>query len=113
MGDFGAQTQYYQTLHQKGLIGGYLSRVHSSVKEFYEKVPVMSALMRLSEGQPLQPEQIDLALGSADDFLRRSNLGYVVWRKQAANPELRAFATRLFGLTTVQEADGYELLVPR
>ena len=113
IGNFGAQAQYYQTFHGKGLLGGYLSRVDSSAKQFYRRLPVMSALMQLSEGRALEPGQTERALMDADDFLRRSNLGYVIWRTQIASPELRTFATQILGLTKIAEADGYELLVPR
>jgi hypothetical protein len=113
IGNFGPQAQYYQTFHGKGLIGGYLSRVDSSSKQFYRRVPVMSALMRLSEGKALEPGQYEAAARNADAFVERSRLGYVVWRNESVTPELRAFAVNIFGLTKVMEADGYELYVPR
>jgi hypothetical protein len=113
MGNFGPQAQYYQTFHGKGLIGGYLSRVDSSSKQYYRRLPVMSALMQLSEGKTLEPWQFEMAMKNADSFLQRSKLGYVVWRNQSITPELRAFAISVFGLTKVMEADGYELYAPR
>jgi len=112
-GNFGAQTQYYQTFHGKGLIGGYLSRVDESEKAFYSRLPTMSALMELSEGRPLQPGKLNQAVEGADEFIRSANVGYVVWRTERVSRELRDFATTVFGLTKVTEADGYELYVPR
>jgi hypothetical protein len=113
MGNFGPQAQYYQTLHGKRLIGGYLSRVDSSSKLFYRRQPVMSALMQLSEGKPLEAWQFEAAAKNADAFLTRSSLGYVVWRNEAVTPDLRAFAISVLRLTKVMEADGYELYAPR
>ena len=113
IGNFGPQAQYYQTFHGKALLGGYLSRVDSSSKQYHRRLPVMSALMHLSEGKPLEPRQIEAAEKNANAFLQRTNLGYVVWRNDAITPELRAFATSVLGLTRVMEADGYELYVPR
>jgi hypothetical protein len=113
IGNFGPQAQYYQTFHEKRLIGGYLSRVDSSSKLYYRRLPVMSALMQLSEGKPLEPWQFQAAAKNADAFIERSRLGYVVWRNEVITPELRAFAIRVFGLTKVMEADGYELYAPR
>jgi hypothetical protein len=113
LGNFGPQAQYYQTFHGKRLIGGYLSRVDSSSKQYYRRMPVMSALMQLSEGKSLEPWQFQAAAKNADAFLERSRLGYVVWRNEVVTPELRAFAIRVFRLTKVMEADGYEVYAPR
>jgi hypothetical protein len=40
-------------------------------------------------------------------------LGYVVVSRARVTDDLRDFATVLFGLTKVADADGYELYVPR
>ena len=112
IGNFGPQAQYYQTFHGKGLIGGYLSRVDTSSKQYYRRLPVMSALMQLSEGKPLEPWQVERATQEADSFLQRSRIGYVVWRNSVITPELRAFAIHVLGLIKVTEADGYELWAP-
>ena len=113
IGNFGPQAQYYQTFHHKGLIGGYLSRVDPSSKQFYRRLPMMSALMQLSEGRQLEAWQVELAKRNADNFLQRSRIGYVVWRNSAISPELRTFAIDVLRLTKVAEADGYELYAPR
>lgn len=113
IGNFGPQEQYYQTFHGKRLLGGYLSRVDSSSKQHYQRLPIMSALLQLSEGRTLEPRLHEMAMKNADAFLQRSKLGYVVWRNETITAELRAFAISVFGLTKVMEADGYELYVPR
>ena len=113
IGNFGPQAQYYQTFHGKGLIGGYLSRVESSSKQYYRRLPVTSALMQLSEGKSLEPWQFRAAAKNAEAFLERSSLGYVVWQTGTITPELRAFAIGVLDLIKVMEADGYELYVPR
>lgn len=113
IGNFGPQAQYFQTFHGKGLIGGYLSRVDSSSKQIYGRLPVMSALMQLSEGRSLENWQIQAAAKNAGVFLERSRLGYVVWRTGTITPELRTFAISTLGLIKVMEADGYELYAPR
>jgi hypothetical protein len=111
-GDFSAASQYYQTLHGKRLIGGYLSRVSSSRKADYRRAAVRGALMTLSERRPLTAEQDRRARAGARDFLRSSNLGYVVLETRRINPELKAFAISLFDLVKIQDAAGYELYVP-
>jgi len=69
--------------------------------------------MELSEGRTLQPEEYRRALEAGDDFIRQTEVGYVVWRRDRASQELRDFASASLGLRKVAEVDGYELLVPR
>jgi hypothetical protein len=113
MGNFSAATQFYQTMHGKGLIGGYLSRVSDQRKSAYRRVPVMHALLEVSEGRKLSRREIDAAIATVDDFARRTNLGYVVMNTAWVTDDVRDFAVILFGLTKVAEADGFELYVPR
>jgi hypothetical protein len=109
IGDFNAGTQYFQTFHGKGLIGGYLSRVAPSIKSRYRRLPVTSALIDVSEGRKLSVGQIDRAIAAADDFVRATHLGYVVVDSNRVTADLRDFATALLGLTKIAESDGYEL----
>lgn len=113
LGDFNASTQFRQTLHGKGLIGGYLSRVSARRKDVYRAMPVMSALLDLGEGRKLQPRQLERALAGAGNFVERTNLGYVVMDTSRVTADLRDFAIIVFNLEKVREADGYELYVPR
>jgi hypothetical protein len=109
IGDFSAGTQFRQTFHGKGLIGGYLSRVAPSIKSRYRRMPVTSALFDISEGQKLTVGQIDRAIAGADDFVRATHLGYVVIDTSRVSADLRDFATALLGLKKIAESDGYEL----
>lgn len=113
MGDFSARSQFNQTHHGKGLIGGYLSRVPPSTKACYRRLPVTSALIEISEGNKLTRGQLMRALDDADGFIRATNLGYVVMDTGRVSDDLREFARVLLGLTKVSEANGYELWIPR
>ena len=93
LGNFSAQAQFNQTFHGKGLIGGYLSRVPPSTKARYRQMPVTSALIDVSEGRKLTRGQLDRAIAGADDFLRATNLGYVVMDRARVSADLRDFAT--------------------
>ena len=112
MGDFSAASQFYQTQHGKDLVGGYLSRVTTKCKDFYRRIPVTRALMTLSEHRTLRPGVAELAAQSADDFVARSQLGYVVVDVARVTPQLREFAIDTLHLKKIGEADGYELFVP-
>lgn len=113
IGDFAPSTQFYQTYHGKGLLGGYLSRVSRSTRSFYRRAPVISSLIEISEGRKLSPSHITRAMGLADDFMRNAKVGYVVMHTDRTSADLRDFATTLLGLKKIAEADGYELYVPK
>lgn len=113
LGDFTARTQYFQTTHGKAIVGGYLSRVSPRRRRMVRQTPVLNAFVTLSERQPLTPEQDAAARGRADEFLRRTRLGYVVVDHSRATPALVEYATSLLGLTPIAEEGPLALYVPR
>ena len=112
MGHYSAASQFYQTAHGKGLVGGYLSRVSSSTKDFYQSLPTAHALLTLSEGRPLTAAEYSVAVDMAEDFLRTAQLGYVVIDSARVSPELRRFAVQALRLTPMMQAEGLELWAP-
>lgn len=113
LGNFNASSQYFQTLHGKRLIGGYLSRVSERTKEYHRRQPVLSALMLLSEGLPLTDAQRARAMSVAPSFMRTADVGYVVMDRTQVKPELLAFAIELFHLEKADASGAFELYVPR
>ncbi len=113
LGNFDPLTQYYQTLHRKRLVGGYLSRLTTQQKAFHLNMPVLHALITLSEGRTLEPDVEQRARASRDRFLERANLGYVIVDDRQASPALRAFAIDLLQLEHVMSADGLTLYTLR
>jgi hypothetical protein len=112
IGDFSAAAQFYQTAHGKPLIGGYQSRVSEREKTAILESPVLAALYRLSENQPLDPGLRDRAMADGRAFLLRSCLGYVVFTERASK-ELRRFAIDVLDLVPVAGGAGRDLYVPR
>jgi hypothetical protein len=113
LGDFSAYSQYCQTAHGKRLVGGAVSRVSQQRKHLYQRVPTLDALMTLSEGRPLLPEQERRAEATIDRFLTRAHLGYVVIHRSSTSPALRDYAMRLFELRKIAEDGDVELYAPR
>jgi hypothetical protein len=100
-GKFTARYQYFQTLHGKRLIGGYLSRISRKRVTELRSQPTLDALILLSEGQTLSPEQDGLIRGRAERFLTRSDLGYVVIDHTQAPPALVEFVTSAWRLEEI------------
>jgi hypothetical protein len=104
-GAYSAKNQYFQTVHEKAMIGGYLSRLPDDAMPHYRRHPLIRVLLRLSEGRELEPGMEEAALASAPEFVHSSHLGYVVIDTGMCSPELVAFAKRALPLAFVA-ADG-------
>jgi hypothetical protein len=113
IGNFDPASQFYQTMHHKEIIGGYLSRVSQSDRDEYLAIPMIKALTVLSENRPLSPSEESAARESAHAFVAESRIGYVVIDDRTASPGLRAFALSALALVRVDEGAGFELFVPR
>lgn len=112
MSSFGnttAAAQFYQTFHEKQIIGGYISRLPQREVAEYRRMRVTRALMDLSEGGTLSDERRANVVARARDLLRQWNLGYVVVETDRATEELVAFAKDAFGLTLVGTDGPYQL----
>jgi hypothetical protein len=108
-GDFSAAYQYFQTAHEKPLVGGYVSRLPQRGMARYRRNRVLRVLLRLSEGRAVEPPLMAAALTEAPDVLRRLQIGWIVVDSSRSAPELREFALRAFQLTPIFSEGGYEL----
>ncbi len=108
-GNYSSSSQFYQTFHEKRLVGGYISRLPNRSIERYRRNSTLRVLLRLSEGTPVEPELYERALNDADRNLRRLQIGYVVVDARRSSPELIAFAQRALKTTLVTQEGGLDL----
>jgi hypothetical protein len=94
-------SQYQQTVHGKPLAGGYLSRLPPGAIKRYQRMPLMSVLLELSEGQPVDPERLDEAVARARDRRKELNIGWIVVDSSRATPELLALCNRAFDMQRI------------
>jgi hypothetical protein len=104
-GNTSALYQYFQTAHEKPMVGGYVSRLPSGAADRYRAFAVTSALIDLSEGRSLSPERRAEAVRIAHSPPFRLQIGWVIVDTRTASPELEQFAIDAFDLTYV-ERDG-------
>ena len=52
---------FYATVHEHPLVGGYIGRMPTDAVDRYAKTSIASALLQLSDGQPLSPPDADAA----------------------------------------------------
>ena len=111
-GNFTARSQFFQTMHQKPLAGGYLSRISQKRIADARRDPMVNALMTLSEGGILDPA-LDAELARLGPSLAsRARIGFVVIDRNRASAALRDFAIRAFGLQQVETDGTFELYRP-
>jgi len=112
VGNFTARSQYFQTMHGKPLIGGYLSRVDPESKSEVRRIDMIDALIVLSEGGSISPERDAALVASGPMFVHDANLGFVIVDRLRSSPALIDFATRALRLQ-LDEVDGnFELFEP-
>ena len=100
-GNSTSTAQYFQTVHEKPILGGYISRLPANDVAEYLRRQVTSALIDLSEGRSLTPERRAAVIRRAHDIRSSLNIGYVVANTSRASPELIQFARDAFDLTPV------------
>ena len=112
LGNFTAHSQFFQTVHGKRIVGGYLSRTTPQRRASYLDDPVLGPLVDLSEGRPVSRDRWEAARAAAPAFTRNIGLGYVVINRRRASPDLTRFATEVLQLTAVQSDGDRTLYVP-
>jgi hypothetical protein len=112
-GDFTARSQFYQTVHGKRLIGGYLSRVSKRRVSDIRRDPMQDALIWLSEGRDLDHSRWEALVAAGPTFAERARLGFVVIDRRRTTRPLRNFATTAFDLQLIDSDGDFDLYVPR
>jgi hypothetical protein len=108
-GNASAEYQFHQTVHEKPLVGGYISRLPIGEVERYRRFPVMSALMDLSEGRGLTPERRREVIQVAHSREGRLRIGWVVVDSRSASADLEEFAVDAFDLQLVATEGPWKL----
>jgi hypothetical protein len=108
-GNFSASTQFFQTFHEKRLIGGYLSRLPYRGVDNYRRLQRLSVLLDLSARRPVSLERMERAIERAHIYPPRLDVGYVVVHTGWVSPQLVAFARAAFDLEYVTSEHGQDL----
>jgi hypothetical protein len=103
-GSFDDRVLFYQTIHGRRLVGGFVARLPQAVTTAYEDDPLLSGLLRLSEregavGAARQPPDRQLAA----ERLREIGIAFVVLNRRTASPSLAGYVERVLPLTRIAE----------
>jgi hypothetical protein len=113
VGDFTARSQFYQTFHEKPLVGGYLSRVSKRRIDAMRSNQMVYALIVLSEGGVLPEETRARLIDLGPVWTERSKIGFVVIDRARTSQPLRDFAIGALRLEHVDTDGDLELYRPR
>jgi len=112
-GNFNPASQVFQTVHEKSILGGYLSRVPPPTRTFHLDMPMLASLAELSEGRTPSSERLEAARLTAPAFIREAFIGYVVIDTSRTSAALEAFAVEALDLVQLSVSDQFVLHRPR
>jgi hypothetical protein len=113
VGNFTARSQFYQTFHEKPLVGGYLSRVSRRRIDAMRSNEMVDALLVLSEGGQISDETRAKLVDLGPVWTERSKIGFVVIDRPRTSQALRDFAIGALRLEHVETDGDLELYRPR
>ncbi len=105
-----SKQMYWQTIHRRPRLGGYVSRVPSGIYEFYRSEPVISDLFKMTSFNGVWSNR-SYSKEDTLRFLDRFNIGYIVLSPNKRQGEFMSVVEGLFGDYIVKEEgkEGYIL----
>jgi hypothetical protein len=97
LGALDTRILWYQTIHERPVVGGFVARLAPSIERVYQADPLLSALLRASSrgaDDAVSLPTPDVAVQS----LRQMHVAFVVLNNAAASPSLAGYVRQL-GLT--------------
>ncbi|HXT69054.1 MAG TPA: hypothetical protein VN700_04845 [Vicinamibacterales bacterium] len=92
---------YYQTVHGRPIVGGYLSRLPQSITSAYANDPLLDGLLVLSEPSgPARGRELPDAR-AAGERLRADGIAFVVLDRASAPSELIDYVEKVLPLTLI------------
>ena len=114
IGNFRPRSQFNQTVHEKRLIGGYLSRISPRrVERMRAEHPTLAVLMKMSEPQPLAAEDLSILFALGTRFVNGTRLGYVIIDRRFVAEESASAVIDAWDLEEVQRDQHLTLYQPR
>jgi hypothetical protein len=102
---------FYQSVHGKPLVGGFVARVPDSVKAPYREVPFLKALLLLSAGGDTNDPVARAGQAGAAAYCRDHGIRYLMLNTQTAPSGLQVWISELPGFKFVRMQDDRQLFV--
>jgi hypothetical protein len=103
-GTFDERVLFYQTIHGRPLVGGFVARLPTNVAAAYEADPLIADLLRLSSAGAgtdvdREPPSADVVAAS----LRANGIRWIVVDRERASSRLLKYVEELLPLTSVAQ----------
>ncbi|MGB8646396.1 MAG: interleukin-like EMT inducer domain-containing protein [Anaerolineae bacterium] len=100
-GQLFTQSQFYQTVHHKRLLGGNTSRPPDFKFQYYVGVPVIHSLILLEKGETIDSDTLAADIQAAPEVERFFDLRYIVAYPDRLNPAVLDYVRQVFGITPI------------
>jgi hypothetical protein len=107
-GAFDSRSLYYQTIHGKPIVGGFVARLSPALSTQYRESPALHTLLALSAGEPVDADVQRRSRDALIGFLESSNVRYVVVDMHTTRMPLHEFLASL-PLVLVDSDAGHRL----
>jgi hypothetical protein len=107
-GAFDERILWYQTIHERPLIGGFVARISPHLRRAYEEDPLLSSLLRLSTGDAAGPPDA-LTADVARLSMRRLGISFVVLDRRTAPPSVVGLVEQRLPLTLLARDEDHAL----
>ena len=106
IGDFPPEFMYYQTVHEKSLVGGYVSRVPDEKIRKLEARPLLKTLLELQrDGRPSQAHS-EMPVSALISDLAALQIRYLVIHRPLDHSRVRAFVESRLPVEKIHEDNG-------
>lgn len=102
---------FYQTLHERPLVGGFVARLSPRVRAAYERDPLFSSLLRLSGGASGAGVTTPPAREQVASLLSQHGIRFIVLNRQTASAELGEYVENTMPVDLIAEDGGLALFV--
>jgi hypothetical protein len=109
-GAFDERVLLYQTVHQRPVVGGYISRLPSHVTAAYTTDPLLAGLLSLSANGEREPSPLpDRA--TASRRLRANGIKFIVLNRDRAKADLIDYVEHVLPLALIAQEDSRSLYI--
>ncbi len=99
------RAQFFQSVHQKRLLGGTTARNPIFKFQYYNELPMLNSLIALETGQEIDPVRHELDREAALEVLRFFNIHHVVVNRTLTDPAVEAYVKDILPLREVYRDD--------
>ena len=92
----GGIRMYLQTIFNRPMLGGYISRTPPWLVNYYENAPIIGTIKKLARGNQVSKERIIKDRELIEEMIRLYNIQYIVGIKQFLNESLIEYCTTIF-----------------